>query len=276
FKEVERVVRENEHYDPEKVKNFLKESNMSDQLPLIIVCDRFGFIHDLILYLYSNSMTKYIEVYVQQVNSSRLPEVVGALLDVDCDEHIIKSLVSSVTGQFPISSLVDEVERRNRLKLLHRWLEAKASADSQDPAVYNALAKIYIDSNYEPEKFLSTNKLYDPKIIGAYSEKRDPNLAFIAYSNGQCDDDLLRLTSDNGMFKQQARYLVRRRDLDLWLKALAGDELHPLNQSHRRQLIDQLTSYVVPEVQDPEEVSIAVKAFMAADLPSELIELLEK
>lgn len=30
------------------------------------------------------------------------------------------------------------------------------------------------------------------------------------------------------------------------------------------------------EAQDPDEISIAVKAFMAADLPNELIELLEK
>lgn len=32
----------------------------------------------------------------------------------------------------------------------------------------------------------------------------------------------------------------------------------------------------LPETQDPEEVSVTVKAFMTADLPNELIELLEK
>ena len=30
------------------------------------------------------------------------------------------------------------------------------------------------------------------------------------------------------------------------------------------------------EAQDPDEISVAVKSFMAADLPKELIELLEK
>jgi clathrin heavy chain len=30
------------------------------------------------------------------------------------------------------------------------------------------------------------------------------------------------------------------------------------------------------ETQDPEDISVTVKAFMAADLPNELIELLEK
>ena len=32
----------------------------------------------------------------------------------------------------------------------------------------------------------------------------------------------------------------------------------------------------MPECTDPEDVSITVKAFMAADLPNELIELLER
>ncbi|KAJ1851599.1 Clathrin heavy chain, partial [Coemansia sp. RSA 2703] len=275
-KEVERIVRENNYYDAEKVKNYLKEASLPDQLPLIIVCDRHNYVHDLVLYLYSNSLSKYIEVYVQQVNPSRLPQVVGALLDVDCDESIVKSLIASTPPQFSVSDLVDEIEKRNRLKILHRWLESKVNEGSQDQGVYNALAKIYIDSNYEPERFLSSNTFYDPRVIGAYSEKRDPGLAYLAYSQGQCDDELLRLTSDNGMFKQQSRYLIKRRDLGLWSKALSGDDQHPLNQSHRRQLIDQVVSYGLPEAGDPEEVSVCVKAFLGANLPNELIELLER
>lgn len=56
-----------------------------------------------------------------------------------------------------------------------------------------------------------------------------------------------------------------------------------------RSLIDYLTNYILSnnfqnqvvqtallETQDPEEVSVTVKAFMTADLPNELIELLEK
>lgn len=34
---------------------------------MIIVCDRFGFVHDLVLYLYRNNLQKYIEIYVQKV-----------------------------------------------------------------------------------------------------------------------------------------------------------------------------------------------------------------
>ena len=159
LREVERICRESNFYNPEKVKNFLKEAKLADQLPLIIVCDRFDFVHDLVLYLYQNGLTKFIEAYVQRVNSVRTPQVIGGLLDVDCDEGTIKGLLGSVTGNFPIDELVHEVEQRNRLKLILPWLEARVQAGSQDPAVFNAIAKIYIDSNNNPEQFLKENNV---------------------------------------------------------------------------------------------------------------------
>ena len=48
-----------------------QEAKLTDQLPLIIVCDRFDFVHDLVLYLYRNSLQKYIEIYVQKVCTSK-------------------------------------------------------------------------------------------------------------------------------------------------------------------------------------------------------------
>lgn len=175
IREVERICRESNFYNAEKVKNFLKEARLQDQLPLIIVCDRFDFVHDLVLYLYQNGLTKFIEVYVQQVNSARAPQVIGGLLDVDCDEATIKGLLATITGNFPIDELVQEVESRNRLKLILPWLEARVQAGSQDPAVYNAVAKIYIDSNNNPETFLKENNvcmlslLFDHYILTPHS-----------------------------------------------------------------------------------------------------------
>jgi clathrin heavy chain len=157
IREVERICRESNYYNPEKVKNFLKEAKLADQL--IIVCDRFDFVHDLVLYLYQNSLQSFIEVYVQQVNSARTPQVVGGLLDVDCDEQFIKNLLNSVTGTFPIDELVDEVEKRNRLKLILPWLESRIQQGQTDPAIYNAVAKIAIDSNNNPEAFLKENNV---------------------------------------------------------------------------------------------------------------------
>ncbi|TIC24772.1 clathrin heavy chain [Wallemia mellicola] len=270
IREVERIVRESNHYNPEKVKNFLKEVKLPDQLPLIIVCDRFDFVHDLVLYLFQNGLTQFISTYVQQVNSARLPQVVGGLLDVDCDEQTIKNLLSSVHGLFDVNELVDEVEKRNRLKLILPWLESRINAGQQDAAIYNALAKIYIDSNNNPEQFLKENNIYEPLVVGKYCEKRDPYLAFIAFAKGFCDDELIYITNENGMYKHQARYLVKRRDLDLWAQVLTD------SNEHRRLLIDQVSAVAIPESQNPDDVSVAVKAFMTAGLQQELVDILEK
>ena len=88
------------------------------------------------------------------MNPSRLAVVVGGLLDVDCGEDIIKGLIMAVRGQFSTDELVEEVEKRNRLKLLLPWLEARIHDGSEEPATHNALAKIYIDANNNPERFL--------------------------------------------------------------------------------------------------------------------------
>jgi clathrin heavy chain len=270
FKEIERVVKDNNVYDAEKVKNFLKDADLQDQLPLIIVCDRFNYVHDLILYLYKHQFFKFIEVYVQQVNPSKTPQVVAALLDVDCDEKVIQNLIQSVIGQVPIAELTAEVEKRNRLKLLLPFLEATLNSGVQDQAVFNTLAKIYIDSNNNPEKFLKENGSYDTLEVGHYCEKRDPYLAYIAYEKGHNDDELIRITNENAMYKYQARYLLNRSDLGLWNKVLVEENVH------RRQLIDQVVGTAVPEATDAEPVSLTVKAFMDNDLTAELVELLEK
>lgn len=270
IKEVERICRESNCYNAERVKNFLKEAKLTDQLPLIIVCDRFDFVHDLVLYLYRNNLQKYIEIYVQKVNPSRLPVVIGGLLDVDCSEDIIKNLILVVRGQFSTDELVEEVEKRNRLKLLLPWLESRVQEGCVEPATHNALAKIYIDSNNNPERFLKENQFYNSSVVGKYCEKRDPHLACVAYERGQCDRELINVCNENSLFKSEARYLVRRRDAELWAEVL--NESNPF----KRQLIDQVVQTALSETQDPEDISVTVKAFMTADLPNELIELLEK
>lgn len=132
---------------------------MTEQLPLIIVCDRFNFVHDLVLYLYQNQHFKSIETYVQRINPARTPAVVGGLLDVDCDETIIKNLLQTVNpASVPIDELVAQVESRNRLKLLLPFLEATLAAGNQQQAVYNALAKIYIGKS----RTLPSSLLYSP------------------------------------------------------------------------------------------------------------------
>ena len=78
--------------------------------------------------------------------------------------------------------------------------------------------KIVIDTNNNPEHFLTTNPYYDALVVGKYAEKRDPNMACLAYKKGCCDDALVDCTNKHSMFKLQARYIVERADTDLWLK----------------------------------------------------------
>ena len=77
-------------------------------------------------------------------------------------------------------------------------------------------------------------------MVGKFCEARDPYLAYIAYAKGFCDDELIAITNENSMFKQQSRYLVKRRQPELWAQVLTPDNIH------RRQLIDQASVPLVP------------------------------
>lgn len=72
------------------------EAKLPDARPLINVCDRFGFVHDLTLYLYNNNMLRYIEGYVQKVNPASAPVVVGALLDAEGARAVGKERASAL------------------------------------------------------------------------------------------------------------------------------------------------------------------------------------
>ena len=96
LKEVERVCRDNDHYDPKEVKEFLLQQNLKDPRPLIHVCDRFDYVEELTHYLYQKNMFMFIEAYVQRMNSKATPPVVGALLDLNASDEQIQKLLSSV------------------------------------------------------------------------------------------------------------------------------------------------------------------------------------
>jgi len=96
--------------------------------------------------------------------------------------------------------------------MLQAWLEQSSNMGIQEPALHNALAKIYIDINKDPQNFLINNQYYDSKSVGKYCEERNPDLAYTAYKRawGECDDELIEVTNKNYLFKMQARYLVER------------------------------------------------------------------
>ncbi|CAK0821860.1 unnamed protein product, partial [Prorocentrum cordatum] len=141
-----------------------------------------------------------------QVNPLNCPTVIGRLIDLDCSEDFIKNLLQNVRAACPIEPLVVEVEKRNRLRVLLPWLEARVAEGNQDPYLHNGIAMIYIDTNRDPEQFLKTNAFYDSAIVGKYCEDRDPHLAYTAYKRayGSCDEQLVNVTNKNGLFRLQA------------------------------------------------------------------------
>jgi clathrin heavy chain len=267
-----KVCRESTSYDPEQVKDFLLMEKLADPRPLIHVCDRNGYVDELTSYLFSNKLLKHLEVYVEKVAPQKTPQVVGKLLDLDCEEEFVRRLLDSVRNLCPVDPLVEEVEKRNRLRMLQPWLEQRVNEGNTEPATHNAIGKIYVTINKDPQQFLLNNQFYDSKVVGRFCEKLDPFLAYLAYKRawGQCDDELINVTNKNELFKDQARYCVERQDMDLWARVLAEDN------PHRRRVIDETVQTAFPESKNPDEVSTTVKAFLTAELPNELIELLEK
>jgi len=281
FKEAERVCRDSNIYVPEEVKEYLKGARLPDPRPLIHVCDRYDFVDELTEYLYLNSLLQYIEVYVTKVSPQKTPMVVGKLFDLGANEDFIKRILMAVGSACPVDEMVEIAETRNRLRLLQPWLEARVATGSTESGTHNSLGKIYITLNKEPKQFLTNNMFYDPKILGPFCESLDPSLAFVAYKKGagSCDDELIAISMTHGLYRDLARYLVERQDLELWGKVLKKEDNEEEGKDEdpqRRQLIDQIVDWALPESTNAEEVSVTVKAFMAADLPGELITLLER
>jgi hypothetical protein len=63
---------------------------------------------------------------------------------------------------------------------------------------------------------------------------------YIAYAKGFCDDKHIAITNDNLTFKQQVRYLVKRRQPELWFHVLVSNNLHHLQLINQVGAIDLL------------------------------------
>ena len=272
FQEVCRVVKENDNYDPKKVLEFFQDKRLADPRPFIILCDKHDFIEDLTKYLYKNKLSRFLENYVFTVNPKACPRIIGTLLDEECDESYIKQILNTVRGSCPIEPLVEEMLKRQKIKLIQKFLEDRADEGNPTPALHNALAMIYIETNNNAKDFLMNNKYYDPKVVGQFCEDRDPQLALFAYKKaaGKCDDELINLTNKNAMYRAQAQYLVESLNPDLWRKVLSEDT------EHKKAVTDQVIQVILPQTRNPDEVSVTVKAFIEAGLQSELMDLLEK
>ena len=259
-------------YEPDQVLELLLNSKLADPKCLIILCDKNNYIKEMIRYLWDNSFTAYIEMYVIRINPMNAGEALGCLLDLGAEESYIKQLLNTIGSNCNVETLINEFENRNRLRLLETWLEQRAVEGNTLKEVHNALAKMVIDFDKNPEKFLKENRFYDVKIVGQYAESRDPHLAYIAYCRDEktCDDEIIELTNKNNLYRLQAQYLVKRQSKEIWAKVLSDQN------THKAAVVEQVVSSALPESKNVEEVSSTVQAFVHAKMPEELLGLLEK
>ena len=116
-----------------------------------------GFVDELTRYLFKNGFNRYIEIYIFKVNPNAAPPVFGTLIDLECEETYIKQLLYNIRGMCPIDPTIEEFEKRNKLRVLEPWLDARALEGNQQASIHNALAKIKIDTSQDPEGFLINN-----------------------------------------------------------------------------------------------------------------------
>ena len=95
--EIEGLCRMNTSYDPLKVKEFLIESKeylgLKDPRGLIQCCHKYGFIEEMIEYLYKNGYFSFILVYVNKMNQLQMPKIVGLLWKLKANKDEIGQII---------------------------------------------------------------------------------------------------------------------------------------------------------------------------------------
>jgi len=183
-REICRLVLESNVYDPIQVKELLKNSKDIDPKPLIFLCDKHGFIEQLVKHFYEQKMNHYIEIYIFNINNKAAPTVLGTLIDLGCHETYIQEILTKVKN-CSIDEIIQSFESRDKLLLLQNFLEAKSTTGDQSAVVHNALAKIYIDTNKNPQEYLEKNEFYESKVIEKYCQEKHPELSSIAFRKGK-------------------------------------------------------------------------------------------
>ncbi|KAL2549735.1 Clathrin heavy chain 1 [Forsythia ovata] len=287
IKEVERVTRESNFYDPEKTKNFLMEAKLPDARPLINVCDRFGFVPDLTHYLYSSNMLRYIEGYVQKVNPGNAPLVVGQLLDDECPEDFIKGLILSVRSLLPVEPLVEECEKRNRLRLLTQFLEHLVSEGSQDVHVHNALAFMTADLPHELIELLEKIVLQNSAFSGNFNLQNLLILTAIKADPSRVMDYINRLDNFDGpavgevaveaQLYEEAFAIFKKFNLNVQAVNVLLDNIRDINRAVEfafRVEEDAVWSQVAKAQLREGLVSDAIESFIRADDATQFLEVI--
>eukprot|EP01059_Diplonema_ambulator_P010280 TRINITY_DN2028_c4_g1_i1.p1 TRINITY_DN2028_c4_g1~~TRINITY_DN2028_c4_g1_i1.p1 ORF type:complete len:1651 (+),score=569.89 TRINITY_DN2028_c4_g1_i1:144-4955(+) len=267
--EIEAITRTSDFYNPQVVLSLLNEVRLSDPWPYINVCNKHKLWDSMIGYLMGTRNLRYLDLYVTEREPQHLPFVVGALLDAGADDEYITTLIYKVASP-PVGQVIQAVEARGKITMLLPWMEHMIQQGCDDKTLVTTLAKQYIDNaRQNAREYLEEHKgQYDSLEVGKYAEGRSAELAFAAYETGSHDDQVIRLAVDNKMYGELAQYCLKRQDLPLWKSVLSRDD--------RKELVSALVSTAIPKVSDPTEISVAVKAFTQAGMPTQLTAILEK
>lgn len=174
------------------------------------------------------------------------------------------------------------------------------------------MAKIYIDANNNPDRFLRENPYYDSRVVGKWvnfmlvSKPAQKLGALSLQVLWEAWPSLCLLGLRTWTVRCWANCCLQRELIiqkscslpcaktRLWTLGASSEWGQSVQETTYRSSneISRFTKFLswniwigwcfkvvqtaLSETQDPEDISATVKAFMAADLPNELIELLEK
>ncbi|KAI2503229.1 Clathrin protein [Fragilaria crotonensis] len=168
----------------------------------------------------------------------------------------LKSQITTYSEQNTIGVLGTQIPDHDRFRTEHYWQS--------------------IISQFSNTNFINT-PLPNCLIITPYLQTlRKSQMPLNNNAAQQMDTELIKVYHTYGSYRDLAKYIVNRKDLDLWSKVLTRKGNAGTEYPQHRQLIDQIVECALPESTDADEVSCTVKAFMAADLYCELIMLLER
>ncbi|SIO73338.1 clathrin, heavy polypeptide [Babesia microti strain RI] len=274
--QVELVCKTSNSINPDKVKTFFKgkEEFKRDPRAFIYMADRFSYYGELASLLVDCD-PRFMQVYLSRMNRDAAPKIVKSLLTdstITLDEdrllELLKTLnddqIEAVCTELSQSELVPEV----MYKILTSKLEGLKATSPRYINTFTLLAKISIKKG-TAEHYLSTYTNYDREEVACYCRHSHPELAFIAYKgDASKQSHLVELAYEKELYETLSKHVLEAQDLQLWSLVLSHEDSD--------SFISELTSNVLPECKNSQQVSIAIKALMDAKMNYHLITLLDR
>ncbi|UKJ88832.2 clathrin heavy chain [Theileria orientalis] len=229
--ELERVVRENNHFDLFSAKEMLKSSSLADPKPLMIVCNRMGCVRELVEYLYNSDMARHVEVFVSSINPASVSEVVATLLDLGSNDQLLNKILSNLRDTAGMKAIIKVAEERHQLMMLQSFLETRIKEGYKEEELHTCLMKIYITSAQNAEEHLKINKFYNRKQVAKYCEDIDVQLSYLIYNENNMNKQLIELCLKHQLYKQLNQYMLKMSKLELY--KLLYDELMGKSQPEK-------------------------------------------